>query len=639
MATHSGEETGHTVRTDRRIDASIDLRGLLATIMRGRWIVLATMLSFIVLAFVGLSLVSPRYTATSRILVDPRQQRTVQNEVVQQGLGGDMALVDSQMEVIRSESVLRRVVNDADLANNPEFGGSAEGGRSPADTALEKLARATTVARPTNTYVLEITVTTREATLSARLANAIAAAYVADQTSSTVDATRDVSSALHGQLKELQQQLRESEEKVETFKREHNISQTEGRLLGERSLTDLSNRQSQAQARVNETRTRLLVMQEAMNDRGSADIAASTPDSTINALRIRLAEAKQRLAEQQQVLGPRHPRIVSLKQEVVQAEQAIRAENERLVRAAQSDLEAANAALTKVTADLKQATSASFTTNEDLIKLRQLEREAQSVKVVYESYLVRAKETAQQESITARTARVIGEAAVPDGPSFPPRMPLLAAAVVLGLFFGIILAILRDLVTDMLGRTPTDDDPEKKAVPEPGGLLLVTTLGDSEAARRTALDLAQNAVARGRSVLFLDLAPDVEETSPGLAEIALGKSSAYDAVRISRERGVQILGAGRPVAVSKVSRSTFSAMLEVICAEYEDIIANVGNLDIEHPLPALVAAEMSRRAMLVVSGDKATRQEERVLKALSHNGSVAVSAVSANNNTDLKNVA
>lgn len=639
MAIHSGGEAGHTMQTSPQIDSSIDLRGLLATIMRGRWIILATMLVFVVLAVIGLSLVSSRYTATSRILVDPRQQRIVQNEVVQQGLGGDMALVDSQIEVIRSESVLSRVVKEADLASDPEFVSEAEGGRRPEEIALEKLARATTVARPTNTYILEITVTTKEAAKSARLANAIAAAYVADQTSSTADATRDVSSALHGQLKDLQQQLRESEEKVETFKREHNISQPEGRLLGERSLTDLSNRQSQAQARLNEARTRLNVMQEAMNSRGSADLAASTPDSTINALRIRVADARQRLAELQQILGPRHPRIVSAKEEVGQAERAIRVENERLIQAAQSDYEAARAALDKVSADLKQATTASFTTNEDLIKLRQLEREAQSIKVVYESYLVRAKETAQQESISARTARVIADAAVPDAPSFPPRVPLTAAAAVLGLFTGIILAILRDMARNLLGRSPSDDDPRKKAVPETGGLLLVTTLGDGEAARRTALGLAQNAVAGGRSVIFLDLASDVEAPGPGLAEIALGKSSAYEAIRISQDRGVQILGAGRPRAVSKVSRTTFSAMLEVICAEYEDVIANVGNLDLQHALPALVAAEMSRRAMLVISGKRATSQEKRVLEALSHNGTVLVSAVSANANTEFKNVA
>src|SRR5690606_2458733 len=157
-----------------------------------------------------------------RIFVDPREQRIVQNEVVQQSLGVDMALVDSQIEVIRSEAVLGRAVKEAGLASDPEFVKEADGDRNPTETAIVGLAKATSVTRPENTYVREIAVTTKEATKSARLANAIAAAYVADRTSSVANATRDISSAIRGRLAELQQQLNEAEEKVETFKSEHN---------------------------------------------------------------------------------------------------------------------------------------------------------------------------------------------------------------------------------------------------------------------------------------------------------------------------------------------------------------------------------------------------------------------------------
>jgi hypothetical protein len=497
--------------------------------------------------------------------------------------------------------------------------------------------------------VLEIDVTTKEAAKSARLANAIVAAYVADRAASATNVTRDISSAIHGQLAELQKQLHDAEEKVETFKREHNITQAEGQLLGDRTLTDLANRQAQAAARVNETRARLQVMQEAMKARGSVGSAVSDTDSSLGALRIRLAEARQRLAELQQSLGPRHPRIVATQEEVTQAERAIRAEGERLVAAAQDDYETAAGALDKVNADLKQATEASFSTNQDMIRLRQLEREAQSVKVVYESFLLRAKETAQQESITANTARVIAEASAPTLPSFPPRKPMLAAGAVFGLFVGLLLAILQDFAKGLLtARRKTAPvvlahtavaDAGAGADTEAGGLALVTTLGPAGAARQAALELATGAVSRGRSVIVLDLAQDIQADSPGLAEIALGESSAYDAVRISPDGEVHILGAGRPSAVEKVSRTMFKAVLDVICAEYDDVVVNVGELDVEHSLPALVAADMTRHAVLVVNGQRADPSEKRVVEALSHNGEVSVSLVKARMEAELGKVA
>jgi uncharacterized protein involved in exopolysaccharide biosynthesis len=643
MATLSGTEAG------RQIDSSVDLHGLMDTIVRRRWTILASVVVFTALAYAALSVVSPRYSATARIFIDPRPQRTVDNEVVQQGTNADMALIDSQIELIQSEAVLGRVVKDNDLAADPEFVTEPEDSRGASEMALAGLAKATTVARAENTYVLEIDVTTKEAAKSARLANAIVAAYVADRAASATNVTRDISSAIHGQLAELQKQLHDAEEKVETFKREHNITQAEGQLLGDRTLTDLANRQAQAAARVNETRARLQVMQEAMKARGSVGSAVSDTDSSLGALRIRLAEARQRLAELQQSLGPRHPRIVATQEEVTQAERAIRAEGERLVAAAQDDYETAAGALDKVNADLKQATEASFSTNQDMIRLRQLEREAQSVKVVYESFLLRAKETAQQESITANTARVIAEASAPTLPSFPPRKPMLAAGAVFGLFVGLLLAILQDFAKGLLtARRKTAPvvlahtavaDAGAGADTEAGGLALVTTLGPAGAARQAALELATGAVSRGRSVIVLDLAQDVPADSPGLAEIALGESSAYDAVRISPDGEVHILGAGRPSAVEKVSRTMFKAVLDVICAEYDDVVVNVGELDVEHSLPALVAADMTRHAVLVVNGQRADPSEKRVVEALSHNGEVSVSLVKARMEAELGKVA
>jgi polysaccharide biosynthesis transport protein len=642
MAIISGNRASRSPTAGRQIDSSIDLLGLTETLLRRRWTIIVCVLAFVALAFVALSLIAPRYVATSRIFIDPREQRAVQNEVIQRGLGGDMALVESQIEVVKSEAVLGDAIKQIGLASDPEFVPQGDGGRNPSEVALENLAKAVEVVRPDNTYVLEISVTAKEAAKSARLANAVAAAYVADQTSSAANAARDVTSAIRSRLAELQSQLHESEEKVEAFKREHNISQTEGQLLGDRELTNLSARQSAALSRVNEAKARLQVMQDALSARGYVGAATTDTDSSMGALRVRLAEAKGRLNELEQVLGPRHPRVVVAKGEVAQAEDAIRAESERLVATAQDDYKTAVDALNKVNTDLQQATSASFSTNQNMIKLRELEREAQSIRVVYESYLVRAKETAQQESIAAGTARVIAEAGVPNSPSFPPRVPIIAAAVMLGLFVGILIAILRDLVAGLLTRQQEAElpmRPEAGADTPAGGLVLVTTLDDPSMARQAALELAHGAMARDRSVIFLDLAADAPASMPGLAEIALGEASAINAVETCSDTELHKLNAGRPAAIARVSHDVLRAVLEVISAEYDDVVINAGELDVEHGTPVRVAAEMSDHAVLAVKGDRAGPREKWVLDALSNEGAVSVSFASVGTAADLDKVA
>lgn len=641
MATLSGTRADRTPMSDRQVDSSVDLLGLGETILRRRWTIAICVCAFVALAVLLLTLISPRYTATSQILIDPREQRVLQNEVVQQGLGGDMALVDSQIKVITSEAVLGRVVSQAHLESDLEFVPASQDGRKPSEVALESLAKATKVTRPENTYVLEIGVTTKEPTKSARLANAIAVAYVADRASSASAAAREVSSAIYGRLAELRTQLREAEEKVAAFKREHNVSQSEGQLLGDRKLTDLSARQAAAVARVNDTRSRLQVMQDAMRTRGSAGVAAPNGNGTMGTLRIRLEEAKRQLAELQQVLGPRHPRVTAARAEVAQAEDAIQAESKRMLASAQDDYKAAVDTLAKVNTDLEAAKTNSFSTNEDLIKLHELEREAQSSKVVYESFLVRAKETAQQENITARTARIIADAAVPAFPSFPPKMILLAAAGLLGLFFGIFLAILLDLGAGLrAGRSRASlPVPATEAQPALDELVLVTAMDDPDMARQAALDLALGSMSDDHHVLFMDLAADAPVSGRGLAEVASEDIPLSSAILIAPESGLHILGAGRAATAANVSRDMISNVIKTVAAEYDEVVVNIGELDGERTMPASVAVELTRHAVLVVKGHGAEPREKQVVEALSNNGAVSVSLVSIKAGADLYQVA
>ncbi len=610
------------------VDASVNLLGLADTLIRRRWVILIVTVLFAGLGLLALSMIAPRFTATTRIFIDPREQRAIENEVVQQGFGSDMALVDSQVEVITSEAVLKRVVQNTGLASDAEFSPPGTGGHDPAVTALEALARAVNVTRPENTYVLQISVTSKEAAKSARLANAVATAYLGYQADTTAGTARDISSSIRNRLLELQTELNKAEEEVEAFKREHNVSQSEGQLLGDRRLTDLAARQSAAVARVNETKTRFEVMQDALKTRGDISTVVTGTASAMVSLRTQLAEARRSLAELQRVLGPRHPRVIAASAEVAQAQATIRAESEQLVRAAQDDYRAAVDTLNQVNADLELAKTAAFETNQDLIKLRELERKAQSSKVVYEAFLVRAKETAEQENISAPNARIIADAAVPSSPSYPPRTPLLAAAVLLGLFLGVLAAILWDLAAGMLAaRSPARIAP----APEPasaGGLVMVVAADDPALARQAALEMAGGAHAADRRVIFLDLAHDAPSDSAGFAELATGRVPAAKAVRIDGELGIQTLNAGQPDAIAALSRDQAAIVLRAIMLGYDDIVVNAGALEAGSSILTDAASGYSRETFLAVRDGVLGPRERQAMATLSAGGDRTVSAVS-----------
>ncbi|TPK49590.1 hypothetical protein FJ492_00365 [Mesorhizobium sp. B2-5-4] len=611
-----------------QVDTSVDLLGLADTLIRRRWIVLSFTLTFVALGLLALFLISPRYTATSRILIDPREQRVMQNEVVQQGFGSDMALVESQIEVITSEAVLKRVVQSSGLATDPEFISAIKSGQDPSVVALEALAQATKVVRPENTYVLQISVTSKEAIKSARLANAVAAAYLGYQAETTSGTARDASTSIRDRLAQLQSELNSSEEEVEAFKRDHNVSESDGRLLGDRELTDLSARQSASAARVNETKARFEVMQAALKTRGDVSTVITGTDSAMVDLRTQLGEAQRNLAELQQILGPRHPRVTAAEGQVMQARATIRAESERLVQAAQDDYRAAVDTLNKVTGDLNAAKTASFDTNQDLIKLRELERKAQSSKVVYEAFMVRAKETAEQENISPPNARIIAEAAVPSSSSYPPKLPLLIAAGLLGLFIGVFAAILRDLAAGALAARPQAQPLEPAKADITGGLVTVVSIHDPALARQAAFELARDAMAADQKVIFIDLASDAPSDIAGLAELAIGESPVAKAIRIGRKSGLQMLNAGRKDTVARLSPGKVEAVLGAIIQEYDHIVVNGGTLEASPGPMADVIAGYSSRSVLAVRDGVFGLRERQALNALAGDGDMDVSVVS-----------
>src|SRR5690606_20193356 len=83
--------------------------------------------------------------------------------------------------------------------------------------------------------------------------------------------------------------------------------------------------------------------------------------------------------------------------------------------------------------------------NETAVALRELEREAETYRTLYQTFLQRYQEAVQLQSFPIAEARVISSALVPGGPSHPKRSVILALSLLLGGAIGAALGLLREL--------------------------------------------------------------------------------------------------------------------------------------------------------------------------------------------------
>lgn len=408
---------------------------LAATLWRRKGLILLCAILGVVLAGLASFLITPKYVSTAQLFIDPRDLRVLQNEVSPNAVGGDptsiTSYLESQARVIASDSIKSRVIDSEGLDKDPEFGGEATksglarliadimpaSGAPPRDGkiyAAAALDKSVTVRRGERTFVIDIAVTSREAAKAARIANALATAYLDDQASVRSDAAQRATSALTSRLEELRGRLRVAEEKAEKYKEANNIVGVGGKSMGEEQLL-LNNAQLvAARTRLTEAKAKY---DQTSSTRAASIEAGAVPEAvasnTMTALRSQLGAALNKEADLLASLGSRHPALAAAQAQVRDARRQISEELSRIARAARAEYDRAVEAERQLTQRVEQLTRTQYAASRASVELRELEREVESSRVVYDAFLRRARETGELAGIDTTNARIISAAMPP----------------------------------------------------------------------------------------------------------------------------------------------------------------------------------------------------------------------------------
>jgi len=587
---------------------NIDLGKIWSALWAGRTTILASA-ALALFAAVLFVLVAPhRFTAVTEILIEPTDLRAVANEATPSSQSTDTQLlqVDSQVRVLTSDDVLRRVVDAEGLAHDPEFTRgpsllrawlddiSAALGRrqalakpDPSLAALNEFRRHVQAKRAERTYVVDVSVNSEEPAKAARLANAVAQAYLTEQTDVRADAARQVSRSLTGRLNELKQSVQNAEDRVQAFKASHNIVGANGQLVNEQQLADLNNQLAPARARTAAAKARLDQIEAVQ--RSKADVGAfpeAVQSQTITALRSQYAEVMRHEAEQTTSLGERHPAVIEIHAQAERLKRMIADEVNRIALAARADYEGAKAnedLLARNVDALKQSTLA---TNAAMVTLRELERDVQASRAVYEAFLVRARETGEQERLDTKNIQVISKADLPLNRSWPPSSSLIAlAAVLLGVAAGAGLTMMRSSM-------PGPTRPRSGAVP-------AQRKRDNEAATpELAAGVPVLAVMPQGKGLVRDVVHD-----PG-SRVAVAIRQVYDAVRASPVKrdnpSVMVVasGGGTDAAAVALTLAALAAATQRVLLIDADLQRRaLSALDADHSEAGLVDVAVGRRQL------------------------------------------
>ena len=586
------------------------LRDYVDVVVRRRWSVLAVFLCAVSVAGIRSAMTRPVYRATARVLIDRHAPAVLKFRDVADAspnwVGESEEFLHTQLEVLRSRVLARRVVEELDLLQDPEWGGprpaeavrrarSARPGESGLmEGAINGVLGRLRVAPVKKSRVVNVSVEAFRPDLAARLANAVAEAYIANNVEAAARANREGGEWLGGQIEAQRQKVEAAERALRQMKERGNASGAdERRVVLQQRLTQLG-------AALTTLRTQRLEAESAYREMSRAEHPEDLPevarDPVVQSVRLDLARLRQQEAQLLTSYFEVHPAVVKVREQIGQQRDLLKVEAERVVRTAERTYRALAAQQESLAAELEGTQRQVDEISMRLISYDSARRELEAAKAVFMSIAGRQKEAEVAQELTFSNVRLIDPAVVPRGPIRPDAWHDVALGALAGMVLALALAFLLEYFDNTI-KTPEDVRthlgppllgivPEVVAAPDGKGLLalrqrqgpflegyrvvrtalqycwtekaarvvVVTSTAPGEGKTLTSANLALTLATPDTRVLLLDAdlhkagvhALFGQERRPGLSDVLVGQAALETAIRRIEGTGLDLLAAGAP---------------------------------------------------------------------------------------------
>lgn len=647
------EEVSYGPRRPPQGMLQFDPRFLLAILKRHIRLFAAVVCGVLIAAAAATLLQPQRYMANAQILFDPRRERIASTEEVLSSLPAESNVVETEVGVLNSPDLARRVATSLHLDRDPEF---APAGEKDARNRLERTADALSAGLSVQragltSFLINLSFSSESPTKAAQIANEFAELYLAQQVEAKQNATVSASRWLNSKLAELRQQVLEDDAAVQQYKIANNLQSAAGSSLTEQEISSYNESLAAARVQVAEDQARLQTAraQLARGSRGD-DVGEALASPVIQKLREQRATLSEKVAVMQHDFRVGYPPLDRAKSELADVDDQIQQEIKRTITNLDARLRVSRERANAIEGNLSGAKGALTLNTRALVRLNELERNAQASRTLYESYLNRYKEISSQQGLAQADARIVSSAKPPTTAASPKKMRSAMIGAVLALACGGIAVALAELLRSGLQTTddvahslrakPLGAIPELKSVarearsaidhvvdsrlspfPESFRSLRASVLGmdpgrsvrtvaitsalPREGKSTTSICLARTAALQGWRVLLIDSdlrRPGVSSMFPdspnvGLLDVISGDRCLADAVVRDANSGADLLLLPRHAATDQdiFGSDAFSQLLSEAKTHYDLVI-----LDTAPVLPVADTRVLAQKVDAVV---------------------------------------
>ncbi|WP_293883614.1 GNVR domain-containing protein [Sphingomonas sp.] len=399
----------------------------------------------------------PTYSATAQIAVNTQRANVVdaRTEALTEDQPTTFA-VDTQVEVLRSRDLARSVVNVLHLERDPEFvKPSLIGSPAAAQAATDALINKVKVSRSGNAFAINITAESHDSETAAKIANTVVGQYLGGQMAFKTGTTQSATRMLGSRLTELRGQVSQAETAVQQYRNQHGLlNSSKDETSTQMELDRIGGQLATAQADLAEKRASASTARTQEQGASSGqDVSQALTSDVIVQLRRQRADIGANVAQLQQRYADKYPALVEARSQLADIDREINAEVARIISGMQGSASASAGRVASLQGTVNQTRAQLAANGAAGVKLAELERNAEAVRTLYETYLARYRQTSTQEGLETSDARVVSNAVAPPRPSEPKLSIFLIIALTAALGAAAAAVAIRELLDQTL-RTP-----------------------------------------------------------------------------------------------------------------------------------------------------------------------------------------
>jgi succinoglycan biosynthesis transport protein ExoP len=464
---------------------SIDLARLLQAVRtRKSWIFVPTLIAFLAaLAFVTLA--SPRYTASTKVLLENEESYFTRPEKATPDLAAayDDEAVQSEAETVATADLARKAVVKLGLMEKPEFNptishnpfsglmslfaAGPRGASTLEDRVVENFLSRLTVFPIMKSRVLQIEFSSADPALAARGANEVANLFMSGQEEAKTNQAKAAADWLSGKIAQLRAKVAEADANVEAFRSDSGLLAGAGGLTApSQQLAEITTQIASARTAQSAAAAKAQLLREMLRAGRLDAVPDFVKDESLRHYAETRVTLKSQIAEESRTLLPGHPRMRELTGQLAGLDEEIRAAAGKAVRGFEDEARLAGAQVSNLEGLIAKQSKTVAAGDADEVQLRALDLDAKTAREQLESYIEKYREASSRDAndATPANARVIATAQEPLAPSFPKKLPTILLATLAGFLISTGIVVARALLLDWPGADA--EAPARRVAPD-----------------------------------------------------------------------------------------------------------------------------------------------------------------------------